>query len=190
MCQKSCRLGVTMARDMLQAYRQLSGDVQTPKHGDQQLRDRTQPAGTLCAGCAEAGGSWLYWPQSRGPTPSNTLAPCDEGKTKAKAKATSTPSSDSSQRFRTSVPRDELREPEDSTASEKPNGATRCTGSAQPCGRQHGRRDAGVDATTHAINSMPCSRRLSAYAILVFGCIPRILVELLTDDPPLAPHIP
>ncbi|CAE7356139.1 RE2 [Symbiodinium sp. CCMP2592] len=46
-----------------------------------------------------------------------------------------------------------------------------------------------VDATTHAINSMPRSRGLSAYAI-VFGRIPRVPAELLTDDSSLAANIP
>ena len=46
-----------------------------------------------------------------------------------------------------------------------------------------------VDATTHAINTMPRTRGLSAYAI-VFGRIPRVPGELLTDDASLAAHIP
>ena len=46
-----------------------------------------------------------------------------------------------------------------------------------------------VDATTHAINSMPRTRGLSAYAI-VFGRVPRVPGELLTDEAALAADVP
>ena len=46
-----------------------------------------------------------------------------------------------------------------------------------------------IDATTHAINSMPRTRGMSAYAI-VFGRVPRVPGELLTDDASLAATVP
>ena len=46
-----------------------------------------------------------------------------------------------------------------------------------------------IDATTHAINSMPRTRGLSASAI-VFGRVPRVPGELLTDEAALAADVP
>ena len=46
-----------------------------------------------------------------------------------------------------------------------------------------------VDATTHAINSMPRTRGMSAYSI-VFGRVPRVPGELLTDEAALAADVP